>query len=304
MLLYKSGNLKPILRYDELLNKVSRIDKCDLKKFNTYGLGGVSNSIFFPKNMIEAKAVFDNFKDITILGNGSNVLISDSFKGNVLSTRRLSGIVRVGENKLFCLSGTPVSSLLNYCKKRNFSGLEYLYGIPATIGGLAYMNGGVSGNYISQNVDSVLLYDGKTHIISNKNCNFSYKYSTMRDIKALILGIFINFEHSSLNIIKERLDYFNSRRVHLPKGKSCGCVFKNVGNISAGKLIEDCGLKGFKIGNAEVSIEHANFLINKGSSSKDVYQLIRFVKEKVFEKFNVELEEEVIYIGEFNDLNS
>lgn len=271
----------------------------------TYGLGGKARVAYMPKNILQAQAAFCECSkqggEFFVLGNGSNVLASDkAFDGNVISTKRLDGIIRQNDNKLFCLAGTKISVLLNYCRDRQLGGLEYLYGIPATIGGAAYMNAGVAGFSIGNNVAKVLIYDGKKRYLNQNMCDFAYRHSTMRDIKCIILAVIVKVKSMPLSEIEYRTDYFKQRRKHLPKGRSCGCVFKNPKGFSAGALIEQANLKGASIGSAFVSPDHANFIINNGSSAKDVKALIDLVKQTVRDKFGVELVEEVVYIGDFN----
>ena len=181
--------------------------------------------------------------------------------------------------------------------------MEYLYGIPATVGGAAYMNAGVSGFAIGNNILNVRLYNGCELYFSSENCVFGYRHSTMCDIKALITSITVKIDQAPAEVIDERIDYFKRRRIHLPKGKSCGCVFKNPEGASAGQLIELSGLKGFQVGGARVSSAHASFIINEGGTAADVKSVIETVKKRVYEKFGILLNEEVVYIGEFNDFN-
>ncbi len=303
MLLYKSG-LKNCLNEP----KIAIVSPFKFSENTTYGLGGNAIAAYLPKTIYEAKTAFDrltlNAIPFEILGKGSNVLVSDSgISGAVISTKNLRGIVRLDKNRLLCLAGTGTGELLAYCKKRSLGGLEYLYGIPASLGGAVYMNAGVSGVAIGDNVECVRIYDGKSHVLTREMCNFAYRHSTMRDIKALILSIIVNVYDSSVEEIEERISFYKQRRNHLPKGKSCGCVFKNPEGASAGYLIEKAGLKGFKVGGVYVSDKHASFIINDGGSAGDVRALIDIVKNKVSEKFGILLDEEVVYIGDFNDFN-
>lgn len=302
MLLYKSGIEGCLTRPPQAKNDF-------LFSLNTtYGLGGRATVAYYPKNLVEARRVVDELNSkgqkFTVIGSGSNILASDKgFNGAVISTKKLSGIINRG-NRLTCLAGTKISTLLAYCKKRNFGGLEYLNGIPASIGGAAYMNAGVGADCIGNDILSVAAYDGKTRILSHKSCNFAYRQSTMRDINALILSVTVKIRPASSEEIEKRTEYFKSRRVHIPKGKSCGCVFKNPQGISAGLLIDSANLKGLSVGGAFVSPDHANFIINNGGTASDVRTLIETVRTKVFEKFGILLREEVVYIGEFNEFNS
>lgn len=304
MLLYKSGKLN-----GGQLSCVKCVAPYNFSLHTTYGVGGNANIAYFPKTILQAKAVYDSLVrqkvPFIVTGNGSNLLVSDKgFRGAVISLSELRGIIRTGSNTLFCLAGTTVGELLNYCKKRCLSGLEYLVGIPATIGGAAFMNAGVCGVAFGDNIVKVRIYNGKTVILNKKQCNFAYRYSTMRDINALITGVTVNVVGSDERTIEERLSYYRQRRLKLPKGRSCGCVFKNPAGFSAGYLIEAGGLKGKRIGGAVVSENHANFILNCGASADDIKKLISLVKSRVAEKFGIELQEEVVYIGEFNDTDS
>lgn len=278
------------------------------KKYTTYGLGGGAKIAFFPKSESECAEIYDfvqeNYSRYVILGNGSNVLASSAFfDGAIISTRQFDKINKV-DNVLYCESGVTVKRLLDYCIEEGLSGIEYLAGIPASIGGLAYMNAGTFNKHISENIINVRLYDGKYIDLLNKNCNFGNKYSIMRDINTLILNIGLKLAQSDSKKVQANIEHYLNLRKTQPKGKSCGCIFKNPQGFSAGKLIDDCGLKGFSIGGAKVSLNHANFIINDGATPEEVYSLISVIKSKVYNHFSILLEEEVIYIGEFNATDS
>ena len=288
----------------DLSENIKRINSFSFAKNTTYACGGNAEIAYFPNSVIQAVEVYDYLiktgKKFITLGNGSNVLASDKdFDGVVLSTKHLRGVSQSGQNTIFCYAGTKVSELLKFCVDYGFGGLEYLAGIPATVGGLVFMNGGAGGLYIGDNIVNVLLYNGSISNFSNKKCNFGYKYSIMRDINSLILGVELRIYTQNSQKVREKISLYLERRKFHPKGASCGCVFKNVGKLSAGKLIDDCGLKGLRCGGAYVSESHANFLINDGGQASDVYNLINTVKQKVFEKTGLTLEEEVVYIGDF-----
>lgn len=309
MLSYKSGVSSISCCRDDCLKNVVFDKKYTFAKNTTYGLGGSVKGAFFPRTLNETRAVYDYLNEegeaFTVIANGSNILASDSgYEGYVICTKMLRGIIRIDANTIFCLSGTPVGTILKYCAQRGLGGLEYLTGIPASIGGITCMNGGAGGVYINSNVISVKLYNGKNYNLSNKNCNFTYKHSTMRDINDVILGVFLQIKEDNPQIVRERISHFAAGRRHLPKGKSCGCVFKNViardgAMRSAGAIIEACGLGGFGDENAYVSPLHCNFIINKNASARRIYDLIGEVKSKVLNDAGISLEEEVVYIGKF-----
>lgn len=301
MVLYKRWSLIDIKSVDSEEN-------FRISAHTTYGLGGVAKRAYFPKNLVEAVAVYDyvtkNFDKYFILGNGSNILASESYyDGAIICTLKLCGIT-YEDGILTCLSGMTVKQILKFCTDEGLTGLEYLAGIPATVGGLTAMNGGVNDKHIGDNVVSVSVYNGNTVNFNQNQCQFGYKHSIMRDINALILSVSLSCDNASRATVKNRIDKYMMYRRRQPKGKSCGCVFKNYNGISAGKLIEDSGLKGLSYGGARVSYAHANFIINYGNNSDDVFNLINIVKNKVYNKFGVKLEEEVVYIGKFNETDS
>ncbi|MCD8041386.1 MAG: UDP-N-acetylmuramate dehydrogenase [Clostridia bacterium] len=283
---------------------VKKVEDFTFAKYSTYGCGGKAKSAFMPVSAEEAIFLFDditkNKENFCILGNGSDVLASDKFyDGSVILTKGIGGIKLLPNGNLYCGCGVNVSVVLKYCLQNNLGGLEFLTGIPATIGGACYMNAGAAQKYIGDRIISVTIYDGKIRKLSNKDCYFTYKHSTMRGIKCIILGCELAVDRVNRHKLEELCRYYLSRRKGLPQGKSCGCVFKNPQGESAGGLIQAAGLKGKRIGNAYVSEEHANFIINGGGSAKDVYNLIAYVKQTVYDKFATELEEEVCYIGDF-----
>lgn len=291
----------------DILKNVCAEKPFRFSEHTTYGCGGLARGAYFPQSIRQTVAAYNVLSKrgkLAILGNGSNVLASDKFfNGYVIGTKRLAGIVRTGENTVFCRAGTTVAALLKYCIANGLGGLEFLAGIPATCGGLALMNGGAAGKFIGDSIAYVKFYDGKIRNLSNNYCKFGHKYSIMRDINGIILGCGLNFTLCRGESVAENIRGFLKARSGQPKGKSCGCVFKNHGGISAGKIIDGAGLKGLRIGSAEVSGQHANFIINSGESSSDVYALIKEVKRRVFECTGIRLEEEVVYIGDFNDFN-
>lgn len=311
MLSYISGELGAYFRRDQIFAKVIFDENFTFAEHTTYGLGGRARGAFYPRNLPEARAVYDRLteegENFVVLAQGSNILAADGgYDGYVICTKKLQGIARINSNTIFCLSGTPVGRILQYCRLNGLGGLEYLAGIPASIGGIACMNGGAGGVYINSNVLSVKLYNGKDYNLSNKNCNYGYKHSTMRDINSLIFGVFLSVLTDLPSNVASRIEQNLRRRSSLPAGRSCGCVFKNPvdkttgGRVSAGAIIEECGLKGFGSERAFVSPQHCNFIINRGATAREVRNLIEKVKVLVERQCAITLEEEVVYIGNFD----
>lgn len=289
----------------EFLSNITKDKNFYFKDNTTYKLGGKS-VCYYPKNREEVVYLLNYCKSTKtpyfILGNGSNVLASDNgFDGIVISTKRLSKIL-LSNNIIYCEAGVTVGTLLHFMKENSLGGLEYLAGIPATIGGLVYMNGGAFNTYIGKDINACEIADDeKTTKYSREWCNFSYKHSTMSDINTFIYSVELKTEPASRQLIEDRIKSTIEKRMRNPKGKSCGCVFKNFDGISAGELIDKAALKGKRVGGAYVSELHANFIINDGGTSSDVYKLIEYVKSEVYRKFGIQLVEEVKYIGEFNE---
>jgi UDP-N-acetylmuramate dehydrogenase len=208
----------------------------------------------------------------------------------------VDGIV-MGDN-VFVYAGVTSREFLRACKRENRCGAEFLIGIPCTLGGALYMNAGAGGKYISEIVESVMVFrGGKECVLSLKDCEYDYKHSIFMQNDDVILGASLRLEKSSLEEIEKEEQYYLFRRKHLPKGKSMGCVFKNPPNAYAGDLIERSGLKGLRIGGAKVSNEHANFIINEGNAtSSDIKSLIALIKNAVRSQYGVCLEEEICYL--------
>ena len=276
-------------------------------KNTTYGCGGVADLALFPRTEEEACKCFASLtksgEKFFILGAGSDVLACDGvYDGTIICTSQLNSFYeeegQEGEVILNLSCGAAVSALLKLCRQKGYSGAEFLAGIPASLGGIVYMNGG-AGKYISECVESVRIFDGKIRELSNKECDFSYKHSTMRDIKCFILSVKLRLKRENPQIVRKKIEDALSARSHIPAGRSCGCVFENYCGVSAGKIIESAGLKGATFGKAYVSRDHANFIINEGERAEDVFRLIKYIKQEVYKKFGITLKEEVCYIGDF-----
>ncbi|HRR95689.1 MAG TPA: UDP-N-acetylmuramate dehydrogenase, partial [Candidatus Ratteibacteria bacterium] len=288
---------------DELKNFLSERVKENtlLSQFTSFKTGGIAKIIVFPENKEEVKEIFylsEKYqKDILILGKGTNILISDyGFDGIVLSTLLLNKIKKE-ENFIISESGVLISSLLNFCLKNNSGGIEFLSGIPGTIGGALITNAGLKKEWIGEKVEWVEIYDKKKkdfEILKREEIKFSYRDSNLKNM--FIINACLRTEKKRKEEIKNKIqNYMKERREKQPlRENSAGSVFKNPENFYAGELIEKCGLKGYCIGDACISERHANFIINKGKAkSSDIYNLIKIIQNKVKEKFGIELELEI-----------
>ncbi len=288
------------LFFKEKYQRYERETPFDFSTRSSIGCGGKSSVAFYPKTIEEMLSLLQSLEGDGIpyytLGNLTNVLPMDgSIKSVVVCTKKMR-VER--QEELFFDAGISSSKLLSLCQDEGKSGVEFLEGIPCTLGGALYMNAGVNGNYIADVVESVTIYrEGELLVLPKTECGFSYKRSLFMDGKSVILGAKLGLVCSSKERVVSQRQAYKERRKHLPKGKSMGCVFKNPIGISAGKLIEGAGLKGLRVGGAVVSSEHANFIINDNhATARNVMDLIAIIKSAVFAQYKIRLEEEIRYV--------
>lgn len=276
-----------------------------LSSVSSMRTGGVCDFAFFPENEEElCNVIFylvENGMTFHVLGNTSNVLLPDDCSGlSFVFTTRMNEVRKVGESGIYALCGTPLTSVSTYARNRALTGVEFLHGIPGTVGGAVFMNAGAYGGEISsvlKNVSCLDIRDGNYYDFKNEDCTFSYRKSVFQKRKELII-VSANFElaHGNRETIRATCEGFMaSRKEKQPlEYPSCGSAFKRPQGSFAGKLIEDCGLKGYSVGGAAISEKHAGFIINRGgATSNDVLNLIKDVQNKVNEQFAVMLEPEI-----------
>ena len=243
---------------------------------------------------------------ITILGNGSNVLVLDGgIKGIVLNIRFNKIEMMNLDKKIFANVGAGVKiSVFGHLLLRNeITGFEELSGIPGTIGGAVRMNAGAHGKEFKDIVSTVTCmdYDGNIHQFENEDMHFEYRRSMLKDKSYIVLEVHMEFQKGKEKDIKEKMEeYANYRKEKQPiEYPSAGSTFKRGTDFITAKLIDEAGLKGYSIGGAEVSSKHAGFIINKGNATaKDILELIEYVKHEVEEKFNKKIELEIEIMGE------
>tara|TARA_B100001758_G_scaffold212512_1_gene196462 strand:+ start:1722 stop:2651 length:930 start_codon:yes stop_codon:yes gene_type:complete len=277
-----------------------------LKKHTTYGIGGPAELMIFPKDkkdLINAiKIINENKMQLTILGSGSNVLISDNgIKGAVISLKNTLKNIEVNGTNLYAECGAMLGKIVKLAVKNNLIGLENLNGVPGTLGGALIMNAGAWGGEISENLVSVELISSKNELkkLLKEEINFSYRKSSF-DKDDILLSADFNLRKAKEDIINENfVKAQTGRKDSQPLNKrSAGSLFKNPKDNSAGKLIDEAGLKGYSIGDAKISDKHANFFINDGkASSDDMLKLIKKAHNTVKEQFSIKLELEVKLMG-------
>ena len=282
----------------------------NLLNYTTIKVGGQTEYFAEPNNISELKNILKwariNNVNCQIFGAGSNLLISgNNLKGLLICTKKLKSInLNPDSGILEAECGVMLPTISNLLAKNSCQGGEWSIGIPGTVGGAIFMNAGYGNFSISNHLISVKVIDTKTLNIFNilrEDLTFKYRFSSFQENKLIVLSAKFYFKPGGdkdtiTKTTKENLKKKTDRQpYHLP---SFGSVFKNPDNYYAGKLIEESGLKGFKLGGAQVSTIHANFIVNHlEASSEEIYQLISLIQEKVQQKKGIFLHPEVRMIG-------
>lgn len=285
-----------------MFKKFDHIENADLSNFSTMRTGGKAKYIVFPKNSKELikiiKIIKKNNFNYHIFGNGSNILFSDDgYDGVLINLKHFNSISIYGE-MVYVGAGVNLFYLNQFLQKNGLSGIEWSYGIPATIGGLVAGNGGCFGHEICDYIDEVIILRDEKVITLNRNeITFNYRSCDLKG-KCIILNVKLKLKFENHDVIKSKmLNFLEEKREKQPcEFPSLGSIFKRVMTeeiIYPAKLIDNLGLKGVKIGGAEVSKKHAGFIVNCGNAtSKDVLDLIIFLEEKL-SKIGVNVEREI-----------
>ncbi len=278
-----------------------------LAKHTTLRVGGPADVYVEPASEEDLAGVvkFCNGHDVPffVMGRGSNLLVRDGgFRGVIicLSQANFSRIEAAGE-RLVCGAGAKLKNVAAEARRHGLSGLEFLEGIPGSVGGALRMNAGAMGGATFEVVESVRLmdFDGNTRELKPKE--MSVEYRGCGALKNLIaLGAVFKGRPDSQESIVQRMSAFSRKRwTSQPAAPSAGCMFKNPETMPAGKLIDELGLKGTRVGGAVVSAEHGNFIVNDGNATaRDVFELIAILKARAKEARGIELQTEVEIIGE------
>lgn len=280
----------------------------EMKKHTTFKIGGPVDAMIIPENeneMIDAvKILRANNIDFMIIGNGSNLLISDKgIRGVVIKTGDEFNDIKVKGDKIFCQAGALLSKISNIALKNDLKNFEFASGIPGSIGGAMVMNAGAYGGEMKDVVMKVRALDKEGNIeeYTNKEMNFRYRNSRVWDEGLIVLAVELALEKGDYREIKEKIDELTCKRtskqpLEYPSG---GSTFKRPEGYYAGKLIDDSGLRGIRYRGAMVSEKHCGFVINVDNATcSDVLHLIDVVKKVVRDKFGVELEREIKLIGD------
>ena len=278
-----------------------------LKNHTTMRVGGEVPLWIEPRNEEETAfalrvlaEAFGSAKPL-VLGRGSNLLPCDrGLSRGVVFTGGMSGIERLDGGRVRVTGGTTFSQVLSFCVSEGLSGLEPLSGIPATVGGMVVMNAGSFGRSIGELIESIRLikFSGEGRVFGVSEVDWGYRFSSLKG-KGVVTQVVLRLADAKRGSVRAEVARFMRQRAEKqPLGMpSSGSVFKNPPGFSAGRLIEDAGLKGRRMGGAQVSEKHANFIVNRGEARcRDVLGLMELVKREVSERFGVTLEEEVEYV--------
>lgn len=284
-------------RLRERFPRLSCENAFDFSRHTTIGCGGIASASVSPSSAEEAADVLGWLERERIsycfLGVGANVLPADGhYEGVVVRFHRLNALYADGTD-VFAGAGVTGGALLRFSEKRGIGGFSPFSGIPMSLGGGTTMNAGVKELHFSDVVHSVLCAEkGKIRTFSADDCAFSEKMSVFQAGIA-VLGVRLKGKIARPGDIARESCYFRTRRKNLPAGRSMGCTFVNPAGISAGALIEQCGLKGMRVGGAVVSSLHANFILSENATAQEISALISLIRARVKARTGITLREEI-----------
>jgi UDP-N-acetylmuramate dehydrogenase len=310
-----SNELKAVF---ESVNCKKKFDE-PMRNYTSFRIGGDADLLIFPEGIDDLKDIFYICRNkkikLFVLGFGTNLLIKDGgIRGVVINLRKGFRDIRdiefkseiqnpKSEIRVVAAAGAGLQTLVSFALKNELSGMEFAVGIPGSVGGAVFMNAGARDGEIKDVVKSVkiLTDDGEVKVLRREDIGFSYRHSDFPGGSAVLEADIVLKKGNRKDIKKKMELLIADRKSKQPLSSySAGSIFKNPpGEVSAGRLIESAGLKGFSIGAAVVSEKHANFIINKGNASAaDVLKLIEIIKERVFANTGISLEEEIKILGE------
>lgn len=307
--IYKRDVRGKILKINNFSGSIMENEQ--LCKHTTWKIGGVAKYLALASDENDVKRVvsycIENTIPYCVIGNGSNILFSDDgFDGVVIKTAeglKAKTVLSFGDESVITYfgAGNIVSELLNFSVRYGLSGLEFLAGIPATFGGILKMNAGAFNTEIKDIVEWINIYSPKEDFVTKRKNDLVFRYRMLELANdCIILGGALRLKKDSPELIQKRiaenqLKKKESQPINL---FTCGSVFKNPPGDYAGRIIDEMGLKGLQVGGARISEKHANFIVNTGNATaKDVLTLIEMVKQKVWLKKQLLLEEEVVIIN-------
>lgn len=269
--------------------------------------GGKADVIAFPSSKEELQKLVKWAKNQTIdfyvLGNASNVIVTDGGMSGIVIKLDEMHAVEINGTTVTCESGLTLVELTKKVAQLSLTGLEFACGIPGSVGGAVFMNAGAYGGEMKDVIASVdvLTINGEFKTYTNEDMGFAYRHSIIQETKDIVLSTTLQLQNGDLKTILEKMQELTQLRESKQplEYPSCGSVFKRPEGYFAGKLIQDAGLQGYRIGGVEVSKKHAGFMVNvDNGTATDYKKLISHVQSVVKEKFDVVLETEVKFVGE------
>lgn len=280
-----------------------------MKLHTTFRIGGPAEIFVMPEGLEEVQRILEicRTEDLPyfILGNGSNLLVSDrGYRGVVIQLDRNFGEVKVEGTEIRASAGALLSTIAVAARRASLTGFEFAGGIPGTLGGAVVMNAGAYGGEMKDVLRKVMVMDqnGKVFEIPAEELQMGYRTSIIKTAGYIVLGAVLSLKEGNLEEIKMLTRKLSEQRTSKQplEYPSAGSTFKRPEGYFAGKLIMDSGLRGYRVGGAQVSEKHCGFVINTGdATAEDVCGLMKHVTETVYAKFGVTLEPEVKFLGEF-----
>ena len=283
---------------------MKRIENFDITSYNSYRVKSVVKEAFFPESVEDVAALGTSLNQMIILGGGNNIIISQPYYDDtfIILRENLSKHTVV-DKTIEAESGIDMALLSEFALEHSLSGIEVFWDIPSTLGGAVFMNAGNAETCIGDLVHTVWALNkntGEIEAFNQLECNFSYRKSVFQLRKELVvLKAKLQLKQGKPDDIKAKMEQNKAVRhskqpVEFP---NCGSVFKRPEGYFVGTMIEQLGLKGYSIGGAQVSEKHAGFIVNKGDATgDDILNLVKYIQEKVFEAFSVNLELEQVII--------
>lgn len=279
-----------------------------MKKHTNWEIGGPADLMIVPRSIADLSQAIQLLEaegiPWMVVGRGSNMLVLDGgIRGAVIKLGEGFDYMRIEDECITVGAGYSFIKLAVQAGKMGLAGLEFASGIPGTVGGAVYMNAGAHGSDVSQVLsEAVILWeDGEIEHLQNKELDFSYRTSILQKRKGIVLEAVFMLKKGERKAIASLMAAYKDRRlVTQPYTEACaGSVFRNPTGDHAGRLIESLGLKGKQIGDAQISPIHSNFIVNRGNArATDVLQLIQYVQKEVNNQYHVQLETEVLVMGE------
>lgn len=275
------------------------LENHNMKNHSNMKVGGVAKRFIVVEDKLELKEIFEKYENIFLIGNGTNTLIDEGeLDITFVSLKELNRIEEISEGIVKVEAGLDFNKLTAFMNRNNYSGLENLAGIPGSVGGLVYMNGGAYGSEIFDCIKEVEIFDENHQIrtLKKEDIKFSYRSTEIQEKKWVIISATFEFKRGF--DLQKVIEIQALRESKQPLDKpNLGSTFKNPAGDFSARLISEAGLKGTRVGGAEVSPKHPNFIVNHGDATfEDISKILTIVKNKIKELYNIQLEEEIIIL--------